>query len=103
MTGTVHILAVGCYGAGVLVTVAASVAMLLLRGALDRLHLITLATTLGVPLVGLGLALQNGWTMTTATIVLICALVTASGPVLTAATGRVAAQRAGLVEQESPE
>lgn len=103
MTGAVHILAVACYGAGVLVTVVASLAMLLLRGALDRLHMVTLTTTLGVPLVGLGLALQNGWTMTTATIVLVCALLTGSGPVLTAAAGRVAAQRAGLVEQESPE
>jgi multicomponent Na+:H+ antiporter subunit G len=103
MTGTVHILAVACYAAGVLVTVAAALGMLLLRSALDRLHLVTLSTTLGVPLVGLGLCLQNGWTMTTATVVLICAVLTASGPVLTAAAGRVAAQRAGLVEQESPQ
>ena len=103
MTGAAHLLAVACYGAGVLVTVAASLAMLLLSGALDRLHMVSLTTTLGVPLVGFGLALQNGWSMTTATIVLICVLLTASGPVLTAATGRVAAQRAGLVDQESPE
>ena len=103
MTGAAHILAVASYGAGVLVTVAASLAMLLLSGALDRLHMVSLTTTLGVPLVGLGLALQNCWSTTTATIVLICVLLTASGPVLTAATGRVAAQRAGLVDQESPE
>jgi len=102
MTGTVHIIAVACYAAGVLITLAASLAMLLFSRALDRLHLVTLATTLGVPLAGLGLALQNGWTMTTATVVLICVLLTASGPVLTAAAGRVAAQRAGLVERESP-
>ncbi|HET7355201.1 MAG TPA: monovalent cation/H(+) antiporter subunit G [Nocardioidaceae bacterium] len=97
-----HILAVACYAAGVLITVVASLAMLLLRGALNRLHLVTLTTTLGVPLVGLGLCLQNGWSMTTATVVLCCVVLTASGPVLTAAAGRVAAQRAGLVEQESP-
>lgn len=102
MTGAVHILAVACYAAGVLITVFASVGMLLLSGVLDRLHMVTLTTTLGVPLVGLGLALQNGWSMTTATIVLICVLLTASGPVLTAAAGRVAAQRAGLIGNESP-
>jgi len=98
-----HALTLACYGAGVLVTGFSAVAALLLRDALDRLHLLTLATTLGVPLVGLGLVLKNGFSMTTAMVVFICVLLTLSGPVLTAATGKVAAQRHGLVDQESPQ
>jgi multicomponent Na+:H+ antiporter subunit G len=103
MSGTVHVLAVACYALGVLVTVLSALGAALLSSTLDRLHLITLTTTIGVPLVGLGLALENGWSMTTAMVVLICVVLTGSGPVITAATGRVQAQREGLVEQESPE
>jgi multicomponent Na+:H+ antiporter subunit G len=98
-----HALTLACYGVGVALTVLSALAALLLRATLDRLHLLTLATTLGVPMVGLGLALQNGWSMTTATVVFTCVLLSFSGPVLTAATGRVTAQRQGLVDQESPE
>lgn len=98
-----HALTLACYALGVVLTVLAAVAALVLSDTLDRVHLLTLATTLGVPLVGLGLALQNGWSMTTATVVFTCALLALSGPVLTAATGRVTAQRQGLVDQESPE
>lgn len=98
-----HVVALACYAAGVLVTAMSALAALLLRDTLDRLHLLTLATTLGVPLVGLGLVLETGWSMTTATVVFTCVLLMLSGPVLTAATGRVTAQRQGLVEQESPE
>ena len=52
---------------------------------------------------GLALAISNGWGLTTALILLIVSLLAVTGPVLQAATGRVAAQRAGIHPPESPE
>jgi hypothetical protein len=51
----------------------------------------------------LGLALENGWSLTTAQIVLTGVLVMLTGPVLASAAVRVALQRQGKIPQESPE
>lgn len=98
-----HVAAVTCFGAGVAVVVLTTVASLGVRRPEDRLHFLTPATSLGSPLVCLGLALENGWSLTTAQIVLVGVLVAITGPVLASAGVRVALQRQGKIPQESPE
>jgi multicomponent Na+:H+ antiporter subunit G len=70
---------------------------------LPRLHFITPVTSIGAPLIGLGLCLQSGLGLTTASIVLAVILLMASGPVLTAAIGRVAGQLDGELPAEEPQ
>jgi multicomponent Na+:H+ antiporter subunit G len=98
-----HAVGVAFFAVGVAVVVLTALASLRLRRPEDRLHFLTPATSLGAPLVGLGLALQNGWSLTTAQILLTCALIMVTGPVLASAAIRVAAQREGSVSRESPE
>lgn len=99
----VHIAGLVCFYAGVAVVVLAVLASLRVRRPEDRVHYLTPTTSLGTPLVGLGLVLQSGWSLASAQIILTCALLMITGPVLAAATVRVAAQREGSVAQESPE
>ena len=99
----VHAAAVGCFGVGVVVVLVSAVAMLRAGRPEDRLHFLTPTTSLGTPLVGLGLALEYGWSLPTAQVVLTCAVVTVTGPVLASAVLRVSAQREGSVPRESPE
>jgi multicomponent Na+:H+ antiporter subunit G len=77
-------------GASVLVTVAASVAALLVRSVYDRMHFLTPITSLAGPLLGAALAIANGWGTTTGQILFIVLLLAVTGPVLGAATGRLA-------------
>jgi multicomponent Na+:H+ antiporter subunit G len=100
---TVHVLALVLYFAGIAVVAASSVAALLLPHTLDRLHTVTPATSLGAPLIGLGIAVDQGWNLTTAQVLFICALVALTGPMVASATGRLAAQRYGAVRRESPQ
>jgi multicomponent Na+:H+ antiporter subunit G len=98
-----HVVAVACFGLGVAVVVLTALASLRVRRPEDRLHFLTPTTSLGTPLVGLGLVLENGWGLTSAQIVLTCLLMMATGPVLASAAIKVAAQREGTIPRESPE
>jgi multicomponent Na+:H+ antiporter subunit G len=98
-----HVVGVVCFGVGVGVVVLAALAALRVRRPEDRMHFLTPTTSVGTPLVGLGLVLQNGWSLTSAQIVLTCVLLMITGPVLASATVRVAGQREGAVTRESPE
>lgn len=98
-----HVAAVTCFGVGVGVVVITALAALRARRAADRLHFLTPATALGSPLVGLGLVLENGWSLTSAQIVVTCILIVITGPVLTSSALRLMAQRDRAVSQESPE
>lgn len=102
MSPALHGLMLALYAAGLAVVVLASMAALVLRGVLNRLHLLTPVTSVGGPLIGLALAIRDGWSLTTGEIGLTVALLALSGPVLEAATGRVTAQRQGITKQESP-
>ncbi|WP_222853387.1 monovalent cation/H(+) antiporter subunit G [Fodinicola acaciae] len=75
---------------GVFVALAAAVTVLFGRTALGRLHFVTPVTSVAGPLIGLGLAIANGFSLTSATIVLTVAIMAVTGPILTAATGRMA-------------
>ena len=76
--------------AGTVVVVGSALATLLSRDFYRRLHFLTPVTSIGGPLIGLALAVENGWGLTTAIVLLTVALLGVSGPVLTAAVGRVA-------------
>jgi multisubunit Na+/H+ antiporter MnhG subunit len=83
--------------------VVASVAAVVPRDLLDRLHVLAPVTSLGVPLIGVGLAVDTGWHLATALILLTVAVVAATGPVLAAATARADAEQRDLIPAESPE
>jgi multicomponent Na+:H+ antiporter subunit G len=83
--------------AGVGVVVLSSLSAVWLRGVFVRLHFLTPVTSVGGPLIGLGLAVENGWGITTGIVLLVVALLALTGPVVEVATGRVMAQREGLV------
>ncbi|GIJ27202.1 hypothetical protein Vqi01_23640 [Micromonospora qiuiae] len=89
--------------AGVLVCVASVLGILLPRNVLRRIHFLTPVTSVGAPLVGVGLAVDSGWHLPTALILFTTLVLVVTGPVLAAATGRVAAQWQKLVPAESPE
>lgn len=78
---------------GVLVVVLSAVAALVLRPAHPRLHGLAPVTSLGGPLIGAGLVVVNGLNLTTASVVLIVGLLALTGPALTAAMARLAAER----------
>jgi multicomponent Na+:H+ antiporter subunit G len=86
---TASVLAEALLGVGVLLTVLASLAAVLVRTVVDRLHFLTVITSVAAPLVGLALAIQNGLGFTTGQILLIVVLLAVTGPVLSAATGRL--------------
>jgi multisubunit Na+/H+ antiporter MnhG subunit len=89
--------------AGVAAVVLSCLGGLTLRRVYNRLHYLTPMTSIGAPLIGLALAIDNGWGLTTADILFDVFLLVLTGPVLEAATGRAAAQREGLIELESPQ
>lgn len=70
---------------------------------LDRVHYLTPITSVGAPLVCLGLCVQQGWGLTTGQILLTGALLFATGPVLGAATGRLVATEQGRIKVDPPQ
>lgn len=88
--------------AGVAVVVVSALAMLRARTLFNRLHLLAPVTTLGAPLVGIGLALANGWNLGSAVILLTVALLAVTGPVLQSGTGRAEAERRGAIDEDLP-
>ncbi|WP_329047834.1 monovalent cation/H(+) antiporter subunit G [Amycolatopsis sp. NBC_01488] len=88
--------------AGIAVVVVSALTMLRARTLLNRLHLLAPVTTLGAPLVGLGLALANGWNLGSGAILLTVALLAVTGPVLQSAAGRIEAQRRGAIDEDLP-
>jgi multicomponent Na+:H+ antiporter subunit G len=89
--------------AGIAVVVLSCLGALTLRRVYNRLHYLSPMTSIGAPLIGLALAIDNGWGLTTADILFTVFLLALTGPVLEAATGRAAAQREGLIELDSPQ
>jgi hypothetical protein len=74
---------------GILVIVACAIRAAAARDDLVRLHMLAPVTALGVPLLGLGVALDAGWTWTTGTVVLVVVLLAVTGPPLTGAIARM--------------
>jgi multicomponent Na+:H+ antiporter subunit G len=90
-------------GLGTVLAVLASLAALRSRSVFRRLHYLTVLTSVAAPLVGAAIIVADGPGLTGASVLLIVVLLAVTGPILSAATGRLNAQREGLVETESPE
>jgi multicomponent Na+:H+ antiporter subunit G len=99
-----HAIALALVSLGTAVIVASAVgAAAIGRDAFNRLHFITPVTSLGAPLVAVGLSVQEGPGYTTAEILFIALLLFVAGPALESATARTEAQRRGLVKEEQPQ
>jgi multisubunit Na+/H+ antiporter MnhG subunit len=98
-----HAAALACTWAGVVVIVLSAFAAAIAADTLPRLHYVTAITSIGGPLIGLGLCLQDGIGLTAASVVLAVILLAASGPVLSAAIARTAAQLDGILPPEEPQ
>ncbi len=99
-----HGIALGFVTAGVVVAVLSALgAVAAGRDHYLRLHYVTPITSLAGPLVGVGLTIESGWGITSGQILLVVGLLAVSGPVASAATGRLFAQSDGTVRSESPE
>lgn len=88
--------------AGVLVIVAACAGAVLAPNRSVRLHFLSPVTSVGAPLIGLALAVDNGGGLTSAEDLFTVLLLAASGPVVESATARLIAQGEGLVPPDSP-
>lgn len=100
---TLHLIALVLLWLGTAVIVVAALGSLLMHSLYARLHFLTPITTVGAPLIGIGLAVDSHSGLAAGEYLLIVAVMAVSGPALEAATGRVTAQREGRVEQDSPQ
>lgn len=99
-----HIVALVLVAVGCAVIVLASVgAVLMPGGTFNRLHFVTPVTSMGAPLVAVGLSVESGKPFTIAEMLFIALLLFVSGPVVESATGRLAGIERGLVQKRPPE
>lgn len=99
-----HEIALALVALGTAVTVASCLSALAMRSSVfDRMHFLTPITTLGCPLVAVGLSVEQGWGLTAASYLLVAGLLFFSGPLLEAAMGRMLGQIEGKVPESSPE
>lgn len=99
-----HDVALALVGLGTALIVASAVGALVAGpDELTRVHFLSPITSLGAPIAGAGVCVAEGWGLTSAEIILILFVLFVSGPVLTAATGRVIAQQDGLLDDQGPE
>jgi multicomponent Na+:H+ antiporter subunit G len=98
-----HAVAVILVVAGTVVIAAACLAALVTPDKYTRLHYATPITSFGGPLIAVGLSVDSGPNLTTASILLPTALLFFSGPILSAAIGRMLAQREKRISPEPPE
>ena len=84
---------------GTVVIVASSLAALSAPTVYVRLHYTTPVTSVGVPLVAIGLSVADGAGLTTASVLFPAALLFFSGPILNAAVAKTIVQREGHSRQ----
>jgi multicomponent Na+:H+ antiporter subunit G len=89
-------------GLGTLVAVLASVGALRARSVFRRLHCLTVLTSVAAPLIGVGAVVADGVGFAGGTVLAIVLLLAVTGPILSAAIGRLNAQRDGVTEVETP-
>lgn len=87
---------------GVVLVVAASWVTVVAPGAFARLHLLTVVTSLGAPLVGLGVAALDGGGLAGGQTLVTVAVLALTGPVLGSAIARVTAQREHRIRRDPP-
>jgi multicomponent Na+:H+ antiporter subunit G len=84
----------------VVVVLSALGAAVVSGGAFVRLHFLTPVTSVGLPLVAVGLSVESRQPFTIAELLFTALVVGVSGPVLGSATGRAAAVEQGRVPGE---
>jgi multicomponent Na+:H+ antiporter subunit G len=72
-------------------------------GVFNRLHFLTPMTSVGLPLVAVGLGVDSGQPFTIAELLFIALLMAVSGPVLESATGEAAARAQNRLPGEPPQ
>jgi multisubunit Na+/H+ antiporter MnhG subunit len=90
-------------GLGVLAAAFGCVGAVLAREPLARLHFLAPVTTLGVPLFSVAAVIYFGFSLGSATIILIALVAAFGGPAVTIAVGRSLAAERGLDVGRSPE
>jgi multisubunit Na+/H+ antiporter MnhG subunit len=90
-------------GLGVLAAAFGCVGAVLAREPLARLHFLAPVTTLGVPLFSVAAVIYFGFSLGSATIILIALVAAFGGPAVTIAVGRSLADERGLDVGRSPE
>ena len=99
-----HDIALALVILGTAVVVAACLSAVAMRSSVfDRMHFLTPITSLGSPLVAIGLCVETGWGLTAASYLLVAGLLFLTGPFLEAAIGRLLGQVEGRVPESSPE
>jgi len=99
----VHAAGVALAATGTAIMIASALAAVAAPTTFARLHYVTPLTSLGGPLLAVGLSVDSGANLTTASILLPTALLFLCGPILTAAVGRAVLQREVHSESESPD
>lgn len=102
MTQLLQDVALAFVVAGSLVMASACVGALLARNTYHRLHFTAPLSSLGGPLVAVGLAIRSGADLETASILVPMLILFFTGPVINGAIARMAAQREGRVPNRSP-
>lgn len=82
-------------GLAALVVVLSGIGLLGARDSLPRLHFVTPVTSVAAPLTGVAYAVDQGWGISAALVLVIVGLVAVTGPPLGAAIGRAAARIEG--------
>lgn len=99
-----HAIGLALTALGTTVVALSVVSAVIVRGdVFNRLHLVTPVTSIGAPLIAVGLCIDSGQPWVMAEVLFIMLMLFVSGPVLESATGRVAAQQRGIVHEEQPE
>lgn len=98
-----HVTAEALAALGVSICVLMAMAVAVPRPQLARLHFLTPVSSMGAPLIGAGLAVDTGWHRASVTVVLTVVVIAATGPVLTATTARIVAQRQRLIPEDLPQ
>lgn len=79
--------------AGVAVVAASATTAAFIRDTYLRLHFLAPVTSLGGPLIGIAIAVEEGWTQSAVLTLAIVVLLAVTGPVVQAAAGRAIAVR----------
>ncbi|WEO99521.1 monovalent cation/H(+) antiporter subunit G [Streptomyces sp. FXJ1.172] len=96
-----HVCALVLLVAGTGVLLLSALSLTALARPFARLHALTPATTAGVPLVALALAVETGPGRAAVKLLLIAVIVAFGGAVTAMAIGRATAQHEGLLREDS--
>jgi multicomponent Na+:H+ antiporter subunit G len=89
-------------GVGVAVIAVSMLGTLMSTTVYDRLHFLTILTSGATPLIGIGIAIDGGWSAADGVVLAIVVIVAVTGPVVGAATARTTAEREHLIDPEEP-